>query len=249
VVHLTMHLRPDSAWVGGRPTFDVRREGLVVYHPSLQAHREDTLSVQTYSTMVSLIPDEAEWAEDCRPGVRNLNQWMWAHGRPFRRLIAGLVGICEASLMQNARGLTRRGPTELPSSVTAWAGRNGCSIGNDSRGNANAAKGQFLPEDREQWAVLCDTGSAWRLLIVDVETGEEIAELTRMSGSADGWAIAVVPPEFFFWSPLGRSDNDPQRLPDPTRDAVIFTEGAWTVFYFESGQWRGVQNDCCYFSY
>ena len=78
---------------------------------------------------------------------------------------------------------------------------------------------------------------------------EEIAELTRMSGSADGWAIGVVPPEYFFWSPLGRSDNDPQRLPNPAQDAVIFTEGAWTVFYFESGQWRGVQNDCCHFFY
>lgn len=249
MAHVTMTLRPRSSWVGGRPTFDVSPFGLGRY-PTRLASRQEFLSVEEYAEMVSLIPDETEWAQDCRPGVTELFHWMRANRRPFKSMISGLVGLCEESLFRNARAFVRWGAGDLPSWIRSWAGDAQCSVGSSWSGRQfNAVRGRFLQGGEEQWAVLCNTDTAWRLVVLDPVTQREMAELAHVLGSVTDWSIGALARGYFYWSPLGRYPGDTGASPLPRYDAVYLTNGAMTVFYHDGLEWRGMHNECCYWNY
>ena len=244
--HFTMTLRPDTLWVQGRPTFDVvPEEGLTVYPGAGEGARGVT--VDDYAEFVSLIPTRAEWEADCRPGVRETNQWIWAprHGgsRPFSNVIESLVGACEASVHAKARSYASSGPHEMPSALLAWSRSAGCSV-DESRG---AVPGTFMPDvAAEQWAVLCETVANWRLLIVVPSEARVLAELASGVGPAFYRYVEVVAPPYFEWASSENTSLPANRRPPPEQDTVLFE---LYLYFWRNGAWTSEPDSCCSFRY
>jgi hypothetical protein len=166
-----------------------------------------------------------------------------AYGQPFSSVATNLTSACRTAIEHNARKLIRGSSIEPSESLNQWAASEGCLVRNNGS-SYEAVQGRFYSDTSIEWALLCETPGEWRLLIVDPDQPEPLAELVRMTGTADWYSVGVAPPGYFDWAPLEWSPDRPFGLRKPFFDAVLVDP--FSIFFVAAGVWIGVQSECCY---
>jgi len=252
--HFELVLRSDSSWIDARPTLDLELgAGLHVY-PGRESNLPP-ITFDDYLTFVSTVPTRAEWTTDCRPAVQRMNAWISAHvyggspgTRPFGDVAVALVGSCERDIQQKAYALVVNGTTPSAGLVRFLTEQHACTIGTDLyTAQPYTLRGRFTPDARgNQWAVLCGDRESWRLLIVNSEENQVLAELTRSVGNPTQREFRVAPREYFHWAQIYNPTRRDQLLDAPSNDAVLLDNFA---YWSQDGRWTAAWSDCCYFTY
>jgi hypothetical protein len=252
--HFELVLRSNAGWVDARPTLDLELGiGLNVY-PG-RASSLPPITFDEYLTFVSTIPTRADWTTDCRPAVQRMNAWISAHvyggspgTRPFGDIAVALVGSCEQDIQQKAYALVVQGTTPSEGLARFLTEHLACSIGIDLyTAQPYALRGRFTPNARaDQWAVLCADDESWRLLVVNSDENQVLAELTRSVGNPTQREFRVAPREYFHWAQIYDPTRRDQLLAAPSNDAILLDNFA---YWWQDGQWTAAWSDCCYFTY
>jgi hypothetical protein len=252
--HFELKLRSDTAWIRSRPTLDLDLGvGLHVYPGS--ASSLPPITFDDYLTFVSLVPTRADWTTDCRPGVQRMNAWISAHVyggtpgmRPFGDVAVALVGSCERDIQQKAYALVVPGTTPSPQLVRFLREQRACTIGSDLyTAQPYALRGRFTPDATgDQWAVLCGDDESWRLLVVNSDDNQVLAEPTRSVGKPTQREFRVAPPEYFHWAQIFDPTRRDQLLAAPSNDTILLDSFA---YWWQDGRWTAAWSECCYFTY
>ena len=242
--HFTMALRPDSLWVGGRPTYDVDPSiGFRVF-PDGVGHRRDHLP--QYLEFLNLVPDETEWEQDCRVGVEALERWTAARPElagnlPFSSVPRTLRMTCNAHIARYMQRLRRHPlPEELvPETLARFADQQGCSFGDEGR--VRIVRGNFTDSNSEEHAGLCTGVNHWRLVVAPSDGS--VTELASGRGDPELYWIAALPREYFDWADAWDTRFRFGSRPLPTLEKILLIRAArsdW-VYQFEDGLWSYVR--------
>ncbi len=252
----TAVLRPESLWVGSRPSFDVYDGLFGDYSASDTARGSPPLG--EYRQFLDILPSRADWASDCRPGVRRVERWLEAHprasrGYPFRALQARLRPACEGSIGAHVFGLERWRPAQsIPYALRRVLREQRCRDDPDVfAGAQDAVDGHFVASDAPQWVFICPGTRSWRLLVVVLEPRARIIELARVAGQDWDWIAGSAPAEYFDWTSSPDFGSGRWHVARPKRGVVLlkFISGdqEQTLAFFQTpGGWVHVGVRCCY---
>lgn len=248
----TATLRPDSLWINGRSTFDVRS----ILFADFSESPTGGPRLSEYRSLLATMPDRREWETDCRPGVRRVERWLESHKDPsfdpFTVLHMRLRPACEYSVQGHVSGLERWKPsTPIPNALRRVFREQRCRDDPDVfAGMKQAVDGHFLTSDAQQWVFICAGVDDWRLLVVVLESPPRVIELARLAGHDWDWLAGSAPAEYFHWASSRDFGSGRWHVPRPRGGVVLlkFLEGSddQTIAFFEiPGGWIHVGVSCC----
>ncbi len=252
----TAVLRAESLWIGGRPSFDVYDGLFADYSTSDTARGSPPLG--EYRQFLDVLPSRADWASDCRPGVRRVERWLEAHprasrGYPFSALQARLRPACEGSIGAHVIGLERwQRAQPIPDAIRRVFREQRCRDDPDVfAGVQDAVDGHFVASEAPQWVFICTGTRSWRLLVVVLEPRARIIELARVAGQDWDWVAGTAPAAYFDWTSSSDVGSGRWHVPGPKRGVVLlrFISGdeEQTLAFFQTpGGWVHVGVRCCY---
>jgi hypothetical protein len=248
--HLELRLRPDTAWLGGRPTFDITPHEM---WPMLGRSRVSRIPLEVYRDFVTQLPTEAEWEDNCRVAIDRAAAWVDEHPDVARHLpsVSFMRGPCMAVLERKAaerasasRSVPDSAPAGFPPALFEWIRAQGCR---SQSGGVPAAPGRFSRSPGPQWAVQCVSPDSWRLVVVTLDATTRDVDLVKWLGSADEWEVAVAGSDYFDWTSAWEFTwRDP--YPRPTDDVVLLRgpDGPTMAFYHSPEGWRQLTVRCCH---
>lgn len=251
---LEVELRPDSLWLEGLPTFDLRPGLLSAY--SRHGRTAEAPSFATFRALRSALPSREAWATDCRPGIAGVERWLDAHpqaGRysPFNDVLDALEDYCLRSLEGHAKELERQEATQpVPDQVETLYDELGCRDDSTTLNSVeDAVDGRFVASEAPQWTFICPRGEDWQLLVAVLESPPRIIEILRMAGNASSWLVFAAAPDYFDWVCWWNVGAARYRGPHPQRDVVLLLELGYDdetlAFYETSGGWANARTRYC----
>lgn len=263
--HFTLALRPDSLWVDSLPTFDVPPDHPLGEFPGSVTYAKPPALLPEYLDFVSILPREANWKEDCRPGTQAVVAWKDSHreAAPYQPINVSDMRLredCSWALMRKSESLERWDMYQREFEISEVLRESGlveeCRFRTGPReGKLPVVGGQFVPASvggtGQQWAMICVSPNHWQLLIVISKREVRVIELAKLVGKARNWFLTVAPPEYFHWtSALEFNYAERWRSPRPKLDVVILAfskpkGNQKLAFYWTEEGWRQVTVNCC----
>jgi hypothetical protein len=258
----TLEMRPDTLWVDGIPTFDLRPEHALGEWPGTGENVTDPLFLR-YEQLMRALPTESEWVVDCRRGTRAIEWFVRRHRRefPMPDRIGEVREWCEHEMKWKTEDLERSAKPDLPEVIESSSQREGCADRSSTMGvRVEAVSGTFGPHGDVSWAVVCETPEHWRLLILPEDGSLPPVELTRVAGNNRFWKLAVAPPEYFHWRTAPEFEREWAESADrapmarPRYETVILRYDERNVgseddprfaFYRSKSRWEQVAVECC----
>lgn len=252
---LKVEIRPDSLWLDGRPTFDLRPGRYSDY--TRHGRTPDAPSFAEYRALLDTLPSRTEWATDCRPGVEGVRRWLETHPEtrrfsPFGQVIGSLRDYCLRSLRGHAERLERWEPTRpIPERIHEMFSDQGCLDDSTTLMTfpENVVDGRFVTSEAPQWALVCPGPGDWRLMVAVLESPPRVIELLDMVGPEWNWLVGTAPPEYLDWVCSHDTGSGRFRSPYPERDVVLLwemdVEDRMLVFYETPAGWTHVRTAYC----